>query len=198
MSQKAVSPESMLFNVGAETGVLGGLMLDNDRWDEIAPLLNSGDFYYGQHQLLFREIERLVSAGLPIDLITLSESMERKGLLERCGGFAYLAELSKNTPSAANIVAYAEIVREYSRKRRLVQLGHELHQLASVGDADILDQWLSRQQRSLSPAKVRQPEGCRNASKVRQVAWTAGSQAEIFPAMTVSNNEVQFSEVGNG
>lgn len=137
MSQKPVSAESMLFNVGAETGVLGGLMLDNDRWDEIAPLLNSGDFYYGQHQLLFREIERLVSAGLPIDLITLSESMERKGLLERCGGFAYLAELSKNTPSAANIVAYAEIVREYSRKRRLVQLGHELHQLASVGDADI-------------------------------------------------------------
>lgn len=137
MSQISVSAESMLFNVGAETGVLGGLMLDNDRWDEIAPLLNSGDFYYGQHQLLFREIERLVSAGLPIDLITLSESMERKGLLERCGGFAYLAELSKNTPSAANIVAYAEIVREYSRKRRLVKLGHELHQQASVGDADI-------------------------------------------------------------
>ncbi|EKB8747607.1 DUF2786 domain-containing protein [Salmonella enterica] len=62
----------------------------------------------------------------------------------------------------------------------------------------VLDQWLSRQQRSLTPAKVRQPEGCRNASKVRQAAWTAGSQAEIFPAMTVSNNEVQFSEVGNG
>lgn len=112
MSQKPVSAESMLFNVGAETGVLGGLMLDNDRWDEIAPLLNSGDFYYGQHQTVFREIERLVSAGLPIDLITLSESMERKNLLARCGGFAYLAELSKNTPSAANIVAYAEIVRE--------------------------------------------------------------------------------------
>lgn len=50
MSQKSVSAESMLFNVGAETGVLGGLMLDNDRWDEIAPILNCGDFYYGQHQ----------------------------------------------------------------------------------------------------------------------------------------------------
>ncbi|CIA92428.1 replicative DNA helicase [Salmonella enterica subsp. enterica serovar Typhi] len=86
MSHKSVSAVSMLFNVGAETGVLGGLMLDNDRWDEIAPLLNSGDFYYGQHQIIFREIERLVSAGLPIDLITLSESMERKDLLERCGG----------------------------------------------------------------------------------------------------------------
>ncbi|EKC4133146.1 replicative DNA helicase, partial [Salmonella enterica subsp. enterica] len=137
MSHKSVSAESMLFNVGAETGVLGGLMLENDRWDEIAPLLNSGDFYYDQHQTIFREIERLVSAGLPIDLITLSESMERKDLLARCGGFAYLAELSKNTPSAANIVAYAEIVREYSRKRQLVKLGHELHQQASVGDTDI-------------------------------------------------------------
>lgn len=83
MSQKPVSPESMLFNVGAETGVLGGLMLENDRWDEIAPLLNSGDFYYSQHQTIFRVIEQLVSTGQPIDLITLTESMERKDLLVR-------------------------------------------------------------------------------------------------------------------
>jgi len=163
MSQKPASAEPMLFNVGAEAGVLGGLMLDNDRWDEIAPLLSSGDFYYGQHQTVFREIERLVSAGQPIDLITLSESMERKELLERCGGFAYLAELSKNTPSAANIVAYAGIVREYSRKRQLVKLGHELRQQAASGDSDVsalieaaekqlfgLSQQVSTQQANLS------------------------------------------------
>lgn len=62
----------------------------------------------------------------------------------------------------------------------------------------VLDRWLSQQQRKLTPAKVRQPEGCRNAKKVRQAAWTAGSQAEIYPAMTMNNNEVQQSGVGNG
>ncbi|EBW5501317.1 replicative DNA helicase [Salmonella enterica subsp. enterica serovar Enteritidis] len=120
------------YHQGAETSVLGGVMLDNDRWDEVAPLLTSTDFYISVNQLIYRETERLVSAGYPIDLITLSESLERRGLLERCGGFAYLAELSKNTPSAANIVAYAEIVRECSRARRLMKLGSSLYQQAAL------------------------------------------------------------------
>ncbi|MDJ6542087.1 SPI-7-type island replicative DNA helicase [Salmonella enterica] len=120
------------YHQGAETSVLGGLMLDNDRWDEVAPLLISTDFYLSVNQVIYREIERLVSAGYPIDLITLSESLERRGLLERCGGFAYLAELSKNTPSAANIVAYAEIVRECSRARQLMKLGSSLYQQAAL------------------------------------------------------------------
>ncbi|HFG7806574.1 TPA: SPI-7-type island replicative DNA helicase [Salmonella enterica subsp. enterica serovar Java] len=120
------------YHQGAETSVLGGLMLDNDRWDEVAPLLTPTDFYISVNQLIYRETERLVSAGYPIDLITLSESLERRGLLERCGGFAYLAELSKNTPSAANIVAYAEIVRECSRARQLMTLGSSLYQQAAL------------------------------------------------------------------
>ena len=62
----------------------------------------------------------------------------------------------------------------------------------------VLDRWLSQQQRKLTPAKVRHPEGCRNAKKVRQAAWTAGSQAEIYPAMTMNKNEVEHSRGGNG
>ncbi|EDS2952441.1 DUF2786 domain-containing protein [Salmonella enterica] len=68
----------------------------------------------------------------------------------------------------------------------------------TVSEKVELDRWLSQQQRNLTPAKVRRSEGCRNAKKVRQAAWTAGSQVEIYPAMTLNNNEVQFSEVGNG
>ncbi len=120
------------YHQGAETSVLGGLMLDNDRWDEVAPLLIPTDFYLSVNQVIYRETERLVSEGHPIDLITLSESLERRGLLERCGGFAYLAEMSKNTPSAANIVAYAEIVRECSRARQLMKLGSSLYQQAAL------------------------------------------------------------------
>lgn len=86
------------YHPAAETSVLGGLMLDNDRWDEIAPLLKSTDFYLSVNQAIFRETERLVSAGMPIDLITLSESLERRGMLERCGGFAYRLNCPKIRP----------------------------------------------------------------------------------------------------
>ncbi|EAA9302616.1 DUF2786 domain-containing protein [Salmonella enterica] len=68
----------------------------------------------------------------------------------------------------------------------------------AISEKVVLDRWLSQQQRNLTPAKVRQPERCRNAKKVRQAGWIAGSQAEIYPAMTLNNNELQLSEVGNG
>lgn len=71
------------------------------------------------HKTIFNEMHALIARHFPIDLVTLTDSLESKGLLEQSGGFAYLAELSKNTPSAANIHAYAMIVREASVKREL-------------------------------------------------------------------------------
>ncbi|MCQ4005347.1 DnaB-like helicase N-terminal domain-containing protein, partial [Klebsiella pneumoniae] len=68
----------------------------------------------------------------PVDLITLSEHLEQRGVLEQVGGFAYLAEMSKNTPSAANIVAYAEYVASYGRQRQLLALGHDI--VGQAGD----------------------------------------------------------------
>ncbi len=105
----------------AEQSVLGGLMLDNERWDNVAERVVANDFFSRPHRLIFTEMQRLLEMSKPIDLITLSESLEQKGELDSVGGFAYLAELSKNTPSAANIGAYADIVRERAvvhRQRR--------------------------------------------------------------------------------
>lgn len=83
---------------------------------------------------------QLAARQQPIDLITLSETMESEGALERVGGFAYLAELSKNTPSAANILAYTGIVAERSRLRALLQLGRELsaEEVSPRADATVL------------------------------------------------------------
>jgi len=96
----------------AEQSVLGGLMLDNDAWDRVAERVIDQDFYSRPHRLIFQAMTRLSNAGNPIDLITLQEELERSEQLEEAGGFAYLVEIAKNTPSAANINAYAEIVRE--------------------------------------------------------------------------------------
>lgn len=113
-------------SIEAEQSVLGGLMLDNERWDDVAERVVAEDFYTRPHRHIFTEMGRLQESGSPIDLITLAESLERQGQLDSVGGFAYLAELSKNTPSAANISAYADIVRERAVVRDMIAVAHEI------------------------------------------------------------------------
>lgn len=113
-------------SIEAEQSVLGGLMLDNERWDDVAERVVAEDFYTRPHRHIFTEMHRLQEMGKPIDLITLAESLEVQGQLDSVGGFAYLAELSKNTPSAANISAYADIVRERAVVRDMISVAHEI------------------------------------------------------------------------
>lgn len=113
-------------SIEAEQSVLGGLMLDNERWDDVAERVVAEDFYTRPHRHIFTEMGRLQETGSPIDLITLAESLERQGQLDSVGGFAYLAELSKNTPSAANISAYADIVRERAVVREMIAVANEI------------------------------------------------------------------------
>ncbi|WP_275555716.1 replicative DNA helicase [Mixta sp. Marseille-Q2659] len=110
----------------AEQSVLGGLMLDNERWDNVSERVVAEDFYSRPHRLIFSEMQRLLEGGQPIDLITLSDSLEQRGELDMVGGFAYLAELSKNTPSAANINAYADIVRERAVVREMIAVANQI------------------------------------------------------------------------
>lgn len=110
----------------AEQSILGGLMLDNERWDYISEHVNSADFFSYSHQTIFREMQHLFEQNKTIDLITLSESLEIQGKLDSIGGFAYLAELAKNTPSVANITAYADIVRERAVIREMITVANEI------------------------------------------------------------------------
>ncbi|AMA64815.1 Replicative DNA helicase [Candidatus Arsenophonus lipoptenae] len=110
----------------AEQSILGGLMLDNKCWDTISERVNKTDFFSLPHHTIFSEMQYLLDQNKPIDLITLSESLEQKGKLDSVGGFAYLAELVKNTPSAANINAYADIVRERAVIRDMIAVANEI------------------------------------------------------------------------
>ena len=110
----------------AEQSVLGGLMLDNRTWDAIADRLVAEDFYRRDHQLIFEAIAELASRSEPSDAVTLAEWLERKGHADQTGGLIYLAGLVRETPSAANIRAYADIVRERSVLRKLISVGGEV------------------------------------------------------------------------
>jgi replicative DNA helicase len=110
----------------AEQSVLGGLMLDNSAWDQVADMLSEEDFYRRDHRLIFRAVDELADQGHPYDVITLSEWLKGINQLDNAGGLAYLGMLAKNTPSAANIKAYASIVRERSILRQLIHVGTEI------------------------------------------------------------------------
>ncbi|OAN19323.1 replicative DNA helicase [Photobacterium jeanii] len=110
----------------AEQSVLGGLLLDNEKWDSVAEKIIASDFYSRPHRMIFESAAVLLEGGKPLDLITLSEQLELTDNLEDVGGFAYLAELAKNTPSAANIAAYTDIVRERAMVRGMISVANEI------------------------------------------------------------------------
>ncbi|AXN02363.1 Replicative DNA helicase [Candidatus Purcelliella pentastirinorum] len=114
------------YSLEAEQSILGGLMLDNDKWDIVSELLVVDDFFSSAHRVIFTTMQYLFDNGNPIDLITLSESLEQNGNIDNVGGFAYLAELSKNVPSSTNISAYASIVRERSIIRNIISVANKI------------------------------------------------------------------------
>jgi replicative DNA helicase len=113
-------------SIEAEQSVLGGLMLDNSAWDQVADRVTEEDFYRHDHRLIYRAIRELAEKNSPLDVITLSEWLGQHQSLDEVGGLAYLGLLAKNTPSAANIRAYADIVRERSVLRQLIKVGTEI------------------------------------------------------------------------
>ena len=110
----------------AEQAVLGGIMLSNQHWDGIAERVIAEDFYTFAHKAIFQTMEELMRSQTPIDLITLDQALKAKGISDSVGGFAYLADLSNNTPNAINILAYAEIVREKAILRELIAVGNRI------------------------------------------------------------------------
>ncbi len=115
-------------SVEAEQSVLGGLLIsgrsnDSSAWDAIADKITEEDFYRQDHRLIFRAIADLVENNSPLDLLTVQEWLKQRNELENAGGFIYLATIVKDTPSVANISAYAQIVREKSILRQLINVG---------------------------------------------------------------------------
>ena len=121
-------------SVEAEQSLLGGLMLDQRAWDQIADVVSAKDFYRADHKLIFRAISELVEDDQPADAVTVGEHLGQQGKLDAAGGLGYLAQLFQDTPSAANIHAYALIVRERAMLRRLIEIGGDI--AASAHDSE--------------------------------------------------------------
>ena len=110
----------------AEQSLLGGLLLDNRKWDEVTDEVRAADFYNQNHRLIFQAIGGLQSANDPADIVTVSEWLEKEGNLDKAGGLAYISTLANNTPGTANILTYAKIVREREILRALIAATNDI------------------------------------------------------------------------
>lgn len=123
--QQLLPPHS----IEAEQSVLGGLLIANHRFDDVADLIRVEDFYQKKHQHLFASMLYLIDNDKPLDVITVADRLTSLEQLEPIGGLAYLAELAHHTPSALNIRDYAKVVQEKSAARQLLQLSQRLEQV---------------------------------------------------------------------
>jgi len=113
-------------SVEAEQSLLGGLLIDNEALDKVADVMSEIDFYRHDHRLIYQHIAKVIEANQPADIITVGESLEKSDELKNVGGIAYLGMLAENTPTAANIRGYAQIIRERSIMRSLVLVGADI------------------------------------------------------------------------
>lgn len=145
-------------SVEAEQSVLGGLMIANEAWDNVADQLAPEDFYRGSHRQIFTQMIKLVEADEPIDVITLSEALNANDQLEQAGGLPYLAGLANNTPSAANIRAYANVVRERSSLRSLINAANDIIDSGYNTDGRGSDELLDEAERKILQISEERPK----------------------------------------
>lgn len=110
----------------AEQSLLGGLLLDNRKFEDVSEHVGVKDFYSQSHRIIYKAISDILTAGEPADVITISEWLEQAGQLQQVGGLAYVGMLANNTPSTLNIVTYAKIVREKGILRSLVEAANDI------------------------------------------------------------------------
>ncbi len=157
-------------SIEAEQSVLGGLLLSNDAWDTVAELVTPADFYRADHRLIFRQIAKIMEASEPLDVVTLSDALDATGELAAAGGIAYLMELAKNTPSASNIRAYANVVGERASLRNLIQAAQDIADSGFNPEGRTSDELIDEAERKIMQISEQGPK--------------AGGPREVNPLLT--------------
>lgn len=167
-------------SIEAEQSVLGGLMLDNEAWHQVSERLTEGDFYRRDHNEIFRAVEALANQGKPYDVVTLAEWLQNNELLDAVGGLQYLAELSENTPSAANIEAYADIVRERSVLRSLVRAGTDIAESGYRTEGRSADELLDDAERLVFEIADRETRSNRGFRRIKELLVGALDRIDLL------------------
>ena len=119
-------------NTEAEQALIGAILINADRFDDVADIVCEEDLFSHQHRVIWNAIGKMVESAVPLDVISLAETMERAGNLVDAGGLEYIGTITANTPSHKNAKRYAQVVSDYARERRMLQALH--------GGLDVMDE----------------------------------------------------------
>lgn len=189
MAQAKLPPHS----IEAEQSVIGGLLLSEKAWDDIAGVIGEDDFYREDHRLLFRGLADLADTNKPRDVVTLTEWLRSHGLLDKAGGAGYIGNLAADTPSAANIRAYADIIRERSVMRQLIRAGDTITTTAFEPAGQTADEVLGVAERTIFSIAEQGRKGQEGPQGLNAILTKAVNRIEELVA-----NEGSFSGAPTG
>ncbi len=158
------------FSLEAEQSLVGALLLDNGAFSKIAGIVNSDHFYRDDHRRIFQHIVRIIESGEGADVATVFASIEASNEVDQTGGLAYLGDIANNTPSAANILTYARIVRERALMRSLADYAEKVallpHSALPIGEQmkQAQDAWKALAAEYRSYSDQRSSSGSKSAS----------------------------------
>ena len=173
-------PKQPPHSIEAEQSVLGGLMLDNRIWNELADKLAEADFYRFDHQLIYKGICELIGGGKPCDFVTLTEHLRNQGRLEEAGGAAYLGSLAADTYSIENVVSYAEIVRERAVLRALIAAGADIGDLGFRPDGRTVDDLIEEAEKRVFAIREQGAKGKANYEVIGSVMKRVTERIELL------------------
>jgi replicative DNA helicase len=167
-------------SIEAEQAVLGGLMLDNDALVHVTERIRAEDFYRRDHAAVYRAVELLANESKPFDVVTLAEWLDNHGELDNVGGMGYLAQLADNTPSAANIAAYADIVRQRSILRDLIAAGTRIAESAFRTEGRSPDELLDLAESLVFQIAERESRGRRGFRPIKELLVDALDRIDVL------------------
>ena len=191
------------YNLHAEQSLLGGLMLDNSAWDRVADMVSEGDFYRREHRLIFEAITKLATVDQPFDVVTLADTLESNKRLNDVGGLSYLGTLASQTPSAANIQAYAKIVRQASVRRQMIAAGTAIADSAYHPDGREASELLDEAERRVFAIAEQESRGGGGFQAIRSLLSQAVDRIETLfqreePITGLSTGFADFDEMTSG
>jgi len=191
------------YNLHAEQSLLGGLMLDNDAWDRIADMVSEADFYRREHRLIFEAISRLAEVDQPFDVVTLADKLESSQRLNEVGGLSYLGILAGQTPSAANITAYAKIVRQASVRRQMIAAGIAIADSAYHPDGRETSELLDEAERRVFAIAEQESRGGGGFQPIRSLLTQAVERIDALylrdePITGLATGFADFDEMTSG
>jgi replicative DNA helicase len=182
-------------SIEAEQSVLGGLLLDNSAFDRVADVLREDDFYRFDHKLIWQQISRLIERSQPADVVTVFEALQSAGKAQEVGGLAYLNALAQETPSAANIRRYAEIVRDRGILRKLISTSDEISTTALNPQGKETRQILDEAESRIFQISE---EGSRGASGFQPLQDLLGKVVERVDQLYSQANQSEITGVPTG